>query len=119
MGARKKNPESAVRLNFLNQASSCVLEKVPGGAGKVLAAMMGHHMVMVGRKSQIRLGKEIKRRICKGCHGVLVVGKSAGVRIMGPAKEKMIRVCCDICSTEKRFLLEEKKEPKKRKPNSK
>ena len=50
---------------------------------------------------------------------MLVVGKSAGVRIMGPAKEKMIRVCCDICSTEKRFLLEEKKEPKIRKPNSK
>ena len=65
MGARKKNPECAIRLNFLNQASSCVLEKVPGGAGKVLAAVMGHHMVMVGRKSQIRLGKEIKRRICK------------------------------------------------------
>ena len=65
MGARKKNPECAIRLNFFNQASSCVLEKVPGGAGKVVAAVMGHQLVMVGRKSQIRLWKEIKRRICK------------------------------------------------------
>ena len=30
-----------------------------------MAAVMGHHMVMVGRKSQIRLEKDIKRRICK------------------------------------------------------
>jgi len=65
MGARKKNPESAIRLNFLNQASSCVLNNVPGGAGKVLAAAMGHHMVEVGKKSQVRLEKEIKRRLCK------------------------------------------------------
>ena len=65
MGPRKKNPESAIRLNFLNQASSCVLNTVPGGAGRVMAAVMGHHMVEVGKKSQIRLEKEIKRRICK------------------------------------------------------
>ena len=62
---RKKNPESAIRLNFLHQASCSVLESVPSGAGKVLAAMLGHHMIMVGKKSQVRLGKEIKRRICK------------------------------------------------------
>lgn len=109
MGARKKNPESAIRLNFLNQASKCVLNKVPGGAGKVMAAMMGNHMVTVGKKSQIRLEKDIKRRICKGCHGILVPGRSADVKIVGPKKEKAISICCDICSTEKRFLLQEKK----------
>ena len=116
---RKKNPESAIRLNFLHQASCSVLESVPGGAGKVLAAMLGHHMIMVGKKSQVRLGKEIKRRICKGCHGVLLSGRSARVGIVGPAKEKAVSVCCEICNTEKRFLLEEKKLKKQKEKKKK
>ena len=65
MGARKKNPESAIRLNFLNQASHTILKEVPGGAGKTLAALMGHHMIMIGKKSQIRMESSIKRKICK------------------------------------------------------
>jgi len=116
---RKKNPESAIRLNFLHQASCSVLESVPSGAGKIMAALLGHHMVMVGKKSQVRLGKDIKRRICKGCHGVLLPGRSSRVGISGPAKEKVISVCCDICNTEKRFLLEEKKQKKKNRKEAK
>ena len=45
----------------------------------------------------------------------MLAGRSAGVNIVGPAKEKTMRVTCDICCTEKRFLLEEKKAAAKRK----
>ena len=70
---RKKNPESAIRLNFLHQASCSVLESVPSGAGKIMAALLGHHMVMVGKKSQVRLGKDIKRRICKAGYTCMLI----------------------------------------------
>ena len=55
----------------------------------------------------------------KGCHGVLLPGRSSRVGISGPAKEKVISVCCDICNTEKRFLLEEKKQKKKNRKEAK
>ena len=45
----------------------------------------------------------------------MLAGRSAGVKIVGPAKEKTISVTCDICCTEKRFLLGEKKAAAKRK----
>ena len=37
----------------------------PGHFGRVLAASMGHNIVNIGKKSQIRLSKEIKSQICK------------------------------------------------------
>ena len=53
--------------------------------------------------------------IFQGCHGVLLPGRSARVGIVGPTKEKAVSVCCEICNTEKRFLLEEKKQKQKEK----
>jgi len=74
-------------------------------------------MIMIGKKSQIRMESSIKRKICKGCHGILIAGRSAEINIVGPSKEKAISICCDICLTEKRFLLKEKTNKKKKDTN--
>merc|ERR1712192_257818 len=84
-GKGRKHPEAAIRMNFLHQAAACVLKST---GNKVLSAALGSHMVAVGQKSQVRLSKEIKRTVCKGCHLLLVPGASANVTVTGPRKEK-------------------------------
>ena len=64
-GGRRKFPEGAIRINFLHQARHEVLGGVGGHVGRVLAASLGQHMVSIGKKSQIRLGQEIKQKLCK------------------------------------------------------
>merc|ERR1712037_588306 len=76
-GKGRKHPEAAVRMNFLHQAAACVLKST---GNKVLSAALGSHMLAVGQKSQVRLSKDIKRTICKGCHLLLVPGASAKLR---------------------------------------
>jgi len=110
-GKGRKHPEAAVRINFLHQAAACVLKST---GNKVLSAALGSHMVAVGQKSQVRLSKEIKRTICKGCHLLLVPGTSASVTISGPRKQRNINLLCHLCKTQRGFLLQEKGPPKER-----
>merc|ERR1712192_92105 len=110
-GKGRKHPEAAIRMNFLHQAAACVLKST---GNKVLSAALGSHMVAVGQKSQVRLSKEIKRTVCKGCHLLLVPGASANVTLTGPRKEKRVNLLCDLCKTQRSFLLQEKGPPKDR-----
>ena len=64
-GGRRRFPEGAVRINFLEQARHEVLRGVGGPLGRLLAASLGQHMLSIGKKSQIRLGNEIKHKLCK------------------------------------------------------
>merc|ERR1712192_89772 len=110
-GKGRKHPEAAIRMNFLHQAAACVLKST---GNKVLSAALGSHMVAVGQKSQVRLSKEIKRTVCKGCHLLLVPGVSATVTVTGPRKEKKVNLLCHLCKTQRSFLLQEKGPPKER-----
>jgi len=111
MGKGRKHPEAAVRMNFLHQAATCVLKST---GNKVLSAALGSHMVAVGQKSQVRVSKEIKRSICKGCHLLQAPGLSSDVAIRGPRKDKKIFLLCHLCKTQRGFLLKEKGPPKAR-----
>merc|ERR1712192_45991 len=102
---------AAIRMNFLNQAAACVLKST---GNKVLSAALGSHMVAVGQKSQVRLSKEIKRTVCKGCHLLLVPRAYANVTVTGPRKEKRVNLLCHLCKTQRSFLLQEKGPPKDR-----
>ena len=81
-GGKKKFPEGAIRINFLHQARHEIMKnvqgrdhiafepfywgtKISGHYGRVLAANLGQNMVGCGRKSQIRLGSDIKKQLCK------------------------------------------------------
>ena len=64
-GGRRKFPEGAVRINYLHQARHEVLHGVGGHLGRVLAASLGQHIASIGKKSQIRLGQEIKLKLCR------------------------------------------------------
>ena len=64
-GGRRKFPEGAIRINYLHQARHEVLHGVGGHLGRVLAASLGQHMASIGKKSQIRLGQEIKHKLCR------------------------------------------------------
>jgi len=116
VGKGRKHPEAAVRMNFLHQAAACVLKAT---GNKVLSAALGSHMLAVGQKSQVRLSKDIKRTICKGCHLLLVPGASANVTVTGPKKEKKVHLLCHLCKTQRSFLLQEKGPPKERQQKAK
>merc|ERR1711874_240918 len=101
---KRKHSESVIRMKFLHAAGSCVLEST---GSPVLAAALTHHSLIVGQKGLTRPHRDIKRTICKGCHGILVPGKTADVNLTGPTKQKKIAIVCNICKTRKSFLLEE------------
>jgi len=108
---KRKNSESVIRMNFLHAAGSCVLENT---GSPVLAAALTHHSLIVGQKGLTRPHRDIKRTICKGCHGILVPGKTADVNLSGPTKQKKIAILCRICKTRKSFLLEENRNKQKK-----
>jgi len=112
VGGKKKFPEGAIRINYLHQARHEVLHGVGGHFGRVLAASMGHNIVNIGKKSQIRLSKEIKSQICKGCGGLLLPGVTANAKIK--KSHKAVIITCHICNTQKaKFYVEKVKVSKK------
>eukprot|EP00088_Acartia_fossae_P025360 TRINITY_DN26184_c0_g1_i1.p1 TRINITY_DN26184_c0_g1~~TRINITY_DN26184_c0_g1_i1.p1 ORF type:complete len:117 (-),score=11.87 TRINITY_DN26184_c0_g1_i1:61-411(-) len=111
MGGRgkKKFPEGAIRINFLHQARHEIVKNVQGHFGRVLAANLGQNMVGCGRKSQIRLGSDIKKQLCKGCGGILLAGISSSTKLSGHyAKEKSLKLTCYTCNTQKTVFLQPK-----------
>ena len=103
---------------------------------RVMAASMGHHMVAVGKKSQVRLDGEMKKSLCKvshcllvsqalkwphifspqGCGGLLITAVSADVKLAKlNRKEKIMKLTCQTCRTQKKIFLSPKpKNEKKR-----
>jgi len=98
-------------MNFLHKAANCVLENT---GSPVLAAALAHHSIVVGQKGLTRPHRDVKRTICKGCHGLLVPGKTADVNLSGPTKQRKIAIHCRTCKTRKAFLLEENKNKQKK-----
>lgn len=37
----------------------------------------------MGMRHRVRIPPDLKRRICKGCHGILIPGRNARVRLRG------------------------------------
>jgi len=108
---RKKPSESEHRMKFLMNAASCVLEST---GNPILAAAYTHHCTIVGQKGQVRLHRDVKRTICKGCHGLLVSGKTATTKVNGPKKKRKLDIVCKVCYTKKSFLLEKNKNKEKK-----
>ena len=95
----------------MTHAASSVLELT---GNSILATAYTHHCVIVGQKGQLRLQRDIKRRMCKRCHGLLLPSKTAKIMIMGPEKQKRLEFICQVCSSKKSFLLEKKNKEKKK-----
>ena len=130
-GGKRKHPEGAMRINFLQQARHLVLAQVGGPVGSRLAASMGHHVTAVGKKSQVRLSTEIKKTLCKvrklsclsqfdvvtqGCAGLLLPPLAAQAKLARlNRKEKILKLTCNICTTQKKIFIKPKQKTEKKK----
>ncbi|XP_063235936.1 ribonuclease P protein subunit p21 [Bacillus rossius redtenbacheri] len=92
--------ESFQRMNFLYQASH-LLTKIP--EARDVATSLGHVMVAVSKKSVLRMEPAVKRTLCKGCHGVLVPGVTARVRLRRKPCARLVWTCLR-CGTPKSFV---------------
>ena len=61
--------------------------------------------LLAGRKYNIRIDSNIKRRVCKKCYNIMTPGKNATVRV---TKNSIIWIC-DECGYVKRFGRSKKK----------
>ena len=103
---------------------------------RVMAASMGHHMVAVGKKSQVRLDGEMKKSLCKvshclyvsqalkwphifspqGCGGLLITAVSADVKLAKlNRKEKLMKLTCKTCRSQKKIFFNPKPKNKNKK----
>ena len=46
-----------------------------------LSQSQSHLMICIGRKSVTRASPEVKRSVCKGCHGIQIPGDTAQVHV--------------------------------------
>lgn len=53
----------------------------------------------IGMRTQVRIPRELKRRVCKHCDSYLVFGDNARVRVRG----KHITVTCEECGGQMRY----------------
>lgn len=61
----------------------------------------------IGMRYNVRLPKEIKRRICKNCKSYLIPGENCTVRT-NPKQQAVIAVCKNCCSV-RRFPYRKEK----------
>jgi len=59
----------------------------------------------IAMRYQVSLPKDVRRRVCRGCDGLLVPGRSARVRIAN----QRVSVTCLRCGTVKRYPYERAK----------
>lgn len=93
--AGKKNfqgKETFHRVNFLYQAAD-MCRQLPGIQGKKLMMIYGSHLTSVCRKTVSRIDMHMKRKICKGCCGLLVPGDTAIVRLTKKPESQVVWVC--------------------------
>merc|ERR1740129_1453538 len=56
-------------------------------------------------KSQIRLSREIKQKLCRGCGGLLVPGLSCDVKLSRDKTMRAMRLVCHTCNTQRTVHL--------------
>lgn len=103
-GKNSHAPDAMLRMNFLFQASLLQI----GQHHLPLASYYGQNLKAVGQKATVRVSPEVKRGLCKGCHGPLVLGVSARVRVRGPPTGKLTCIECLHCHTIKAFPMKTK-----------
>jgi len=99
----KKPPESLLRMNFLHKAAESV-----SGTCNIIAANFGGQIKQISQKSQVKVDRSIKRKLCKGCNNLLKANVTADVKIFGKHRsQKKVGLTCHICRTRRAFLLAE------------
>jgi ribonuclease P protein subunit RPR2 len=84
-----------------------------------LALQLGADLHTVSRKAQLRLAMDLKRSMCKGCHTVLVPGRTATQLIENQSKggnkpwADVVVLSCNFCGGKKRFPVGAERQPKK------
>lgn len=111
----KTNSDGAARQRYLQKAAELMSGQIP-----VLAARYADCIRQLSKKTQVKIDKEFKRMLCKGCSSLLKPDKSADVRIFGKHRsQKKIGLTCHICGTQRSFLIADKpatvKQQKKKK----
>jgi len=119
----RKHPEGLLRMNFLHKAAEEL-----NGACSIISANFCGQIKQISQKTQVKVHRDIKRKICKGCNALLKAGVTADAKIFRKHKtQKKVGLTCKLCNTRKSFLLaeqrkidrEEKKKKKKEKSEAK
>ena len=95
--------EAFHRMNFLYQACH-LLQATPQPARHSLSSYYGHILSGVAKKTVLRIDPSVKRTMCKGCHTLLVPGKSASIKVKMKNAGQLEKKCLK-CQTVKRFNL--------------
>lgn len=103
---KKRNPpETLSRISFLYKTANHLVRDQKLGSRPV-ATHLSHLSVAVGKKAVIRSCPEVKKSICKGCHGLLVLGKTAFAKVVGKSKRyKHIILTCRQCDEKKKVII--------------
>lgn len=111
----RKNPDSLTRMQYLHQAAAEVGRVCP-----VLGASLALQAKQIGLKAQIKIHRDVKRGLCKGCCSPLLPGQTADLNISGRNRsQKKISIICQICATRKAFPLAVNKNVKRPKSKKK
>uniref|UniRef100_UPI00358F21D7 ribonuclease P protein subunit p21 n=1 Tax=Myxine glutinosa TaxID=7769 RepID=UPI00358F21D7 len=95
-----KDKDAFKRMNFLYQASHCLLAQDP--ENQELVRFYMHTMKTIGQRLVLKLAPSIKRNICKTCSSLLVPGVTSTVRHR--QRRRHMVVTCLFCRNQKRFL---------------
>uniref|UniRef100_H2ZWW6 Ribonuclease P/MRP subunit p21 n=1 Tax=Latimeria chalumnae TaxID=7897 RepID=H2ZWW6_LATCH len=102
MAAYIKDKDAFLRLNFLYQASHCVLAQNPENVE--LARFYAHTQRTVSKRLVLRQDPSVKRTICKKCSSLLVPGVTATVRQRKVSQRQRVTVVrCLCCGLTKSF----------------
>ena len=84
------------RIKLLFRMAASLVDKNPEISRRYIKLLR-----KIGLRYNVRLGKEIKRSICKNCNALLIPGKTARVRIN--SRNKTIIIRCLACGSIKRY----------------
>ncbi|XP_011882058.1 PREDICTED: ribonuclease P protein subunit p21 [Vollenhovia emeryi] len=85
------------RMNYLHQASHLIASK-----NRVAASYFGNNMIACGKKAVLRMEPDLKRITCKCCHGPLIPGETARVRLVSKPI-KGVKWTCLTCMNAKMY----------------
>lgn len=103
--------ESKMKKNADGGGDSSFREATASNLGSAQSRHLISHMKGVGRKSVIRLNKDVKRSVCKGCDQLLMSEQATLITTENKSKGQSkpwadVRVVeCRICGTSKRFPI--------------
>jgi RNase P subunit RPR2 len=90
-------------MNFLYQASHLILNGDSQSAlgrscRRIVATHLSHLQVGIGRKAVFRSSIDVKRTICKGCHVVLLPGKTSKTVVdKSPKQRRQLKRFATTC----------------------